>query len=340
MVIYNLTGNVYDILFDQELSNAFGVLYYYDNNNTLRRYRISGEDVSKNEKKIDLDEYLNQYYEKFKDDKSEIHDSNTITTDNQVLYLSNTIELYSEGEDFGSPIMILGGTDIYGAYSYVVHEHLVFRYTVGSNYIFRVESKVQFTSGNAAVESSFDNRYKSYYGLVSGELEKHIEYGYGTWYSAQPKKLDYRPKKEISYRTITSGFNINLTLGRTESIDADVGEDGYGISANSEFSSTLGFGYFYQETRTIQIPTMNAQWLSLTEGAAWEYTTFNNNPDVAVTVYPGMLFETIPAYPYAMRYNGEYHVNIEFVTRRYFLGIPVSTKTQALEEIIMLDVLI
>jgi len=66
VVIYNLTGNVYDILFDQELSNAFGVLYYYDNNNTLRRYRISGEDVSKNEKKIDLDEYLNQYYEKFK----------------------------------------------------------------------------------------------------------------------------------------------------------------------------------------------------------------------------------------------------------------------------------
>ena len=144
VVIYNLTGNVYDILFGQELSNTFGVLYYYDNNNTLRRYRISGQDVSKNEKKIDLDRYLNQYYEKFKDDKSDIHDSNTITTDNQVLYLSNNIELLSEGEDFGSPIMILGGTDIYGAYSYVVHD-FIFRYTVGSNYILGLESKVQFT---------------------------------------------------------------------------------------------------------------------------------------------------------------------------------------------------
>jgi hypothetical protein len=82
VVIYNLTGNVYDILFDQELSKTFGVLYYYDNNHTLRRYRISGEDVSKSEKKMDLDKYLNQYYERFKDEKSEIHDLNTITTDN------------------------------------------------------------------------------------------------------------------------------------------------------------------------------------------------------------------------------------------------------------------
>lgn len=333
VIIYSLEKNVKDLLYNQEYENTFGYLYYYNELGTLVRMRISGDMLSENSKKIELKKHLEINYEKYKETKVK-------KINNDIEELTVPVLLTTTTCDFGIPKLSLGGTDIHGDYSYIVHEHLVYRCDVGTNYIFRVESKVQFTSGDAAVEPGYNDNYQSNYGIITGELFKHVEYGYGTWYSAQPKKLDYFPKNEPAYRTITSGYDINLTLGRTDSTSVSASETGFGISAGSEFSSSIGLGYFYQETRTVSVPNMNALWLSQTEGAAWEFTSFSHSPDKAVTVYPGMLFETIPATPYAMRYNGEYHVNIHFKTkydRKYLWDL---YQNQYVEEIILLDVMI
>jgi hypothetical protein len=47
---------------------------------------------------------------------------------------------------------------------------------------------------------------------------------------------------------------VIVTFGRTDSISVSAGETGFGISAGSEFSSSLGLGYFYQETITVSEP--------------------------------------------------------------------------------------
>ena len=150
-----------------------------------------------------------------------------------------------------------------------------------------------------------------------------------------------QPKNETRYRTITSGFNTSVTLRNTQSTTASGSEDGFGLSVGSEFSSSTTLGYFYSETWEEAYPTNNSQWLSQSEGAGWEYTNYPHNPDLSVTVYPGILVETIPATPYAMRYNGQYHMNYNFVTKDYgWFGIVLNTETQSFEKIIYLDVII
>lgn len=331
VIIYDLEDDVVDLLYNQEYKNTFAYIYYYNSLGTLVRMRISGENLSKKSKEIELKNHLNLNYEKYELEK--------------IKKEKIKLEKLSKGEElnkvtnnnFEVPKFSFGGTDIHSNYSYIVHEHLVYRNNIGDNYIFRVESKVQFTSGKAAVESGYDKSYKSNYAIIKGELFKYIASGYGVWESAQPKRVDYFPKNEPSYRTITSGFNLNLTLGRTDVVGAEIGSNGFGVQASSKLSSNVGLGYFYQETRTVSVPDMNALWLSQTEGAAWEFIEFETSPDKSVTVYPGMLFETIPATPYPMRFNGEYHINIHFKTKKQFIFNWY--QNQYVEEIILLDFL-
>ena len=338
IVIYDFNGHIKDIMFDVYSEDAFAFLYYRNAHGTLISKEIRGTDLNETSKNLNLKKFFKKYYKDYTKEKEEKIKQ---ATSNKDINLTQVFSTTSETCDFSIPKYIVSVTDIYEKYSYIVADSHVYRCTVNGIYIFRIENQVQYTSGAAAVESFYNNEYQGYSSSLVGSLEKHVVNGYGTWYSAQPLGTDYWPKNETQYRTITSGFNTSLTLGNTQSTSASASENGFGLSVGSEFSSSLSIGFFYSETWKEEQPTNNSQWLSSSEGAGWGYTNFPNDGTTSITVYPGILLETIPATPYAMRYNGEFHMNYSFVTKNYgLLGITLDTKTQTFEKIILLDITI
>ena len=66
-------------------------------------------------------------------------------------------------------------------------------------------------------------------------------------------------------------------------------------------------------------------WLSLNEGAGWDYTGYDQDKDNAVTVYPGMLMESKRATPYAMVANGVATIKTKFIVRSKWFWMPDTT---------------
>ncbi|HNZ49967.1 MAG TPA: hypothetical protein PK087_03860 [Bacilli bacterium] len=71
VIIYNLEGDVVDLLYNQEYKNTFAYIYYYNSLGTLVRMRVSGTNLSKNSRKIELKKHLNLYYQKYELEKRE-----------------------------------------------------------------------------------------------------------------------------------------------------------------------------------------------------------------------------------------------------------------------------
>lgn len=279
--IYNLNGELRDILYDEEITDGIGMIYYYDENDTLHRIKITQENLRKNRMSYHLSNEFTKTLERTTKIKA-----------NKDKDLQNGSP--SSVCDFGNPKMIYENTHINGEYGYFITKHNLYRCNVEEQYLFRVDSYVQFVSGNAAVDSSYNSDYQSDYALITGKLKKHIEYGYGTWYSAQPNSLDYWP---ISNQSISN-----------------------------------------EDTNTNSQMNVNAQWLSQSKGAGWEYTEFNTSSDQAVDVYQGMLIETKPASPYTMNVNGEYHVNVILKVRKERWPWEDIVKQIESQDIIYLDV--
>ncbi len=240
---------------------------------------------------------------------------NEVFVDSAVNYsqqLSKNLNLITETTDFESAYAnytdIIIGENNRG---YLVLNYLVFRYTNNGKYLFRIENSVQFTSGRAAIESNYDDNWLSNYATVNVKFNKSVQYGYGVWYSAMPNALDYWPKNNAQYKTITSGYDVSFTWGRTESAGVSTGDNGFGLNVNSAFTFNTTYAYHYQEQWVQTYPSQNSQWLSQSEGAAWEYTGFNHDNDIAVNVYPGILVESKRATP-VMPTNGKATIEVRF----------------------------
>jgi hypothetical protein len=335
---YDKDGNVYNYLYNDQLDNVYAISYYLDNDGLLNICTLTySEDTNRSDGKLKENDIKDYYYKKANDYFLE-KENNELTAGIQAVVLNST-------DDFTVPKASYEKTVIHSnKYGYIIMKSLLFRKQIENFFLYRVESRVQLTSGDAAVETGYNSNYKSKKALITGILEKNVVYGYGTWYSNQPQLVDYFPMNAPRYRTITSGINLSLTLGRTTEVGVSGGDNGFGISGSAKLESSVGISYFYQSSETFEIPRMNAMELSQEEGAAWEYTDFSKDPDTSVTVYPGMLIEVIKA-PYQASVDGKYTFTVDFKVDQYTKNIfgkwvekPfVSEKTIFGEQVIYLD---
>lgn len=203
-------------------------------------------------------------------------------------------------------------------YGYLFWEILMYRFNINENLFYRAEMKVQFVSGNAAIEEDYDQSYYSHSAQVKAELRAYQDPVTGLK-SEEPILLDYWPKNQIQYRIITSGFNLGLTVGRTQSASGGINENGYNINVGSEFSSSYSMGYFYQEQWTQYYPSQNSMILSQNVGSGWDYYNFNDENDIAVTVYPGIFVESMIIPQQYYKNAGVLHVTYKFEVKKKVL---------------------
>ena len=333
---YDSNGNVYNYLYNEQLDNTYALAYYLDSEGVLNFCTLTySESSNRPNGKLTNKDIKDYYYQKANDYFEEkAKDVEEATQGIQAIGLNST-------DEFNIPKISYDNTIIHSnKYGYIIIKSLLFRKQVENFYLYRVESRVQLTSGDAAVETGYNSSYNSYSALIKGVLEKNVVYGYGTWYSNQPQLVDYFPMNAPRYRTITSGINLSLTLGRTTEVGASGGDNGFGISGSAKLESSIGLSYFYQSSETFQIPRMNAMELSLEEGAGWEYTNFSNSPDTSVTVFPGMLIEVEKA-PYQAAVDGKYIFTVDFKVRAlrysFWLGWYIDTQSIFGEQVIYLD---
>ena len=333
---YDSNGNVYNYLYNEQLDNTYALAYYLDSEGVLNFCTLTySESSNRPNGKLTNKDIKDYYYQKANDYFEEkAKDVEEATQGIQAIGLNST-------DEFNIPKISYDNTIIHSnKYGYIIIKSLLFRKQVENFYLYRVESRVQLTSGDAAVETGYNSSYNSYSALIKGVLEKNVVYGYGTWYSNQPQLVDYFPMNAPRYRTITSGINLSLTLGRTTEVGASGGDNGFGISGSAKLESSIGLSYFYQSSETFDIPRMNAMELSLEEGAGWEYTNFSNSPDTSVTVFPGMLIEVEKA-PYQAAVDGKYIFTVDFKVRAlrysFWLGWYIDTQSIFGEQVIYLD---
>jgi hypothetical protein len=331
---YDKDGNVYNYLYNEQLDNIYAIAYYLDNEGLLNICTLTySGDTSRSNEKLKENDIKDYYYKKANDYFVEKAD-NGLAVSTQSIVLNST-------DEFNIPKASYEKTVIHSNMAgYLIIRTLLYRKQIGNIYLYRVESRVQLTSGDAAVEEGYISSYNSKRALIKGVLEQNVSYGYGIWYSNQPKLVDYFPMNAPRYRTITSGIDINLTLGMTAEVGANAGDNGFGVSGSAKFESSIGLSYFYQSSETFEIPRMNAMQLSLQEGAAWEYTNFSKSPDTSVTVFPGMLIEVEKA-PYQAAIDGKYTFTVDFKVSRIlflpFIGLFEDIQTILGEQVIYLD---
>lgn len=309
---YNNGGNVYDFFYERYLPKSSSICYFFDEEHILHMVKMSNvaESPTAQQKRKQVGEAFDYSYDRYHERKSQgrvENGSNERTKKN---------ELPSTTDPFCSPVGIYENLIVNQPYGYVVSTTNLYRETVQGINFYRIDNKVQLTSGRAAVETGYSTNWRSNYSLITATLVKNVQYGYGTWYSNQPQRLDYYPKTVPAYQTITSGINVGLTLGRTTSVGASYGENGFGVTADSAFESNFSLGYFYQSTTELAQPFLNSMWLSTSVGAAWEFTGFLHSPEATVTVYPGIFAEVTPC-PYLGRIDGELTLNIKYRVAKY-----------------------
>jgi len=286
--IYGTSGTLYDFYMEQELQDVYALVYFYGSDGVLKRNTLN---LNFEKTEVDKVYLLNKIKDYFR------NIANLIVQSNEFNGL--VINVDSEGSAY-TRILDNASTAEFPPYGYIVINYQLYRALVDDVYFYRMETMFQFTPGYIA--SQFDNQYDVRYkkGEASISLEgSHIMIQ--QYHSGSPKALDYWPKNAPDYRTITSSFNLNLTIGRTQRASIN-SQNGYGVSVDSTLSSTLGLGYSYQETYTQATPVMSSQFLPYNTGGSWFYNNFDRNTSAlrTFTSYPGMLFEiTIPSnYPY------------------------------------------
>jgi hypothetical protein len=218
-----------------------------------------------------------------------------------------SLSLKSNKIEFNSPIIRYEDIIIHpGYYGYLEINSVLFRHKTEVINYYQVESDVKFSSGNVSDDEDYNNKYKSKFALITTILDRYIAKGFGMWPSNQPESIKYFPTSQ------TNTSNIVPEIGTTQE--------------NSQ-------------------PTLNAMWLSMSEGAGWEYTDFPKSSAEATNVYSGMTFEVSPA-PYKGRNDGTYTLSVEYIVDQYSNipftdiwceSIGITEKSITAEQVIMLD---
>ncbi len=303
--VYNQNNYIFDYYTNKISLDTYATAYYYDDESlfTIEKLVFSGSnDILKADDII----YLADHFDRI---SSDFLNSKVSLCDNSIIEKSALSTI-----DFTTPISRIKSTVIQSQKKgYFIVDTFLYRQFLNGFTLYRVDSSVQLTSGHSATSGEgFNSKYKAYRSDISGTLNRNIEYGYGTWASNQPFLLDYYPHTTPVYRTITSGIQIGLTLGRTEEATMSGGTN-TGASATSTFLSEFNFQYFYQATSEFQSPLLSSGELSSGEGSFWKL--FSWGPDRSVTVYPGALVEVVPA-NYNARYDGKYLLKVKFTVRK------------------------
>lgn len=347
VLVYDYNTNVKNLINEQEESNVFGILYYYDIHGVLNIIKLERNGYfSKQEMKKLLDEHLGLETKNVLQQKR-LHQLKAYNLEMNK-DINNTyeapIEIQSNNNDDDLPILRVRKKTFDSYYGYFILGYDLYRYNTDYFNIYRVQVGIQFTSGFSANDSDYEDSHKSKRANVRFELNQNIQYGYGVWPSEQPLLLDYWPKNELMYKTITSGIQYGLTIGKGGGASAGATESGFEVSASSTFNSEFGWSYNYSETVTVSTPFIDGKQLSKEEGASWSLRNFNLDYDPTVTIYPGILLE-VGRNRFGGRYDGECNISIEYVLDRFYwvplLGwkeIPtVKEKVIKTEEKIFLD---
>ena len=275
LLIFNENGAKDELLMSNSKNDKiYASARFYDENGTLQVRLVMSDSFDKRVIEKSREMFLNSVYE-FK--KIESNKSKETLKSADINYFISAYASYQ--------------ATVVRSYGYLHWQNILFRYTYGDKVLFRIEWSVQFVSGHASIESGYDKKWKSHSSQVKAEFG-HFNDPISGLDSPTPILLDYWPKNQIQYKTITSGFDIGLTWGRTESANAGVGENGFNIGVGSQFSSELSIGYHYQEQWIESYPSQNSMRLSQSVGAGWQYNNFSESNDIAVTVYPGVLVES------------------------------------------------
>lgn len=219
------------------------------------------------------------------------------TSDNEALENGYSSEKPSEGTSNSWNVILHRKDKVReGTIGYLIADTFVsgYRHSEGF-YLFRVDQRFEFTSGNSAVESGFDKNWVGEGAEMSIYLTGHtIQNHYGSFTSPTPQRINYWPKNSPVYKTITSGIDSNLTWGRTQSVSGGFNGDQFGAQASSAFESSFGIGFHYSETYQESYPTIDAKELSEQEGIGIKGTRFSGKKitERSVSLTCGMLLET------------------------------------------------
>lgn len=215
----------------------------------------------------------------------------TLSTDQNI----SVYESQKNRNDDWSVILHKEESSIDESFGYVIVDTYCYHFAYDNHHLFRMEQRIEFTSGSVAIEDEFNKNCSGLSAVVTNSFKPYtVQNHYGSFTTPTPILLNYWPKNTPQYKTIQSGVSGGVSWGSTSTIGVHAGTDSFGTKANSSFTSSFNLNFNYSETYTDSYPTTDFKELPSTQGYGMKITNFSGEgiTEKTVCISSGMLFES------------------------------------------------